>query len=56
MGVWAMMGPTQITSMDYEYKEHDAAFYMAFSPIMWCCFVGWTIFASSTGYGGNIRA
>ncbi|XP_046395284.1 nose resistant to fluoxetine protein 6-like [Ischnura elegans] len=52
MGIWAMMGPTQITDMNYVYKEHDAAFYMAFSPIMWCCFIAWTIYATSTGYGG----
>ncbi|XP_071452991.1 nose resistant to fluoxetine protein 6-like [Hetaerina americana] len=52
MGMWAMMGPTQTTNLNYVYKEHEAAFYMAFSPIMWCIFVGWVIFATTTGYGG----
>ncbi|KAG8222358.1 hypothetical protein J437_LFUL015954 [Ladona fulva] len=52
MGLWAMMGPTQITSMDYVYKHHEAANYMAFSPVFWCIFVSWAIFATVTGYGG----
>ncbi|XP_039438292.1 nose resistant to fluoxetine protein 6 isoform X1 [Culex pipiens pallens] len=52
--VLAFFGPAPMGSIDYQYNPLHAANYAAFSPIAWCIFFAWTVFASQLGYSNKL--
>ncbi|PSN54850.1 hypothetical protein C0J52_12406 [Blattella germanica] len=54
LGLLAVFGPYQMSYFGYQYNPTEAAYYNAFSPIMWGAFIGWSIFTSSYGYAGYL--
>ncbi|XP_024082192.1 O-acyltransferase like protein-like isoform X2 [Cimex lectularius] len=58
-GVLAMFGPYHMSYINYKYDVVEAAFYNAFSPILWGIFVSWGIITSTynqAGYLGDFLA
>ena len=41
-----------MASREYVYNTRDAANFAAYTPIFWCLFVAWIIFASYIGQAG----
>uniref|UniRef100_A0A1Q3FR05 Nose resistant-to-fluoxetine protein N-terminal domain-containing protein n=2 Tax=Culex tarsalis TaxID=7177 RepID=A0A1Q3FR05_CULTA len=52
--VLAFFGPAPMGSIDYQYNPLHAANYAAFSPIAWCIFFAWVVFASQLGYSNKL--
>lgn len=53
IGFSAMIGPFHMAVKAYTYSTLDGALYCALSPIFWGIGVGWTIYTSNRGYGGE---
>ncbi|XP_066254847.1 nose resistant to fluoxetine protein 6-like [Euwallacea similis] len=49
------LGPAFMGKIDYVYNPRDAAWYAAFSPILWVASFCWVIYIIQLGYGGWIR-
>ncbi|CAG9824968.1 unnamed protein product [Phaedon cochleariae] len=48
----SIIGPSFMSSIEYEYQPLDAAWYAAVSPILWCHSFAWIIFTWHLGYKG----
>jgi hypothetical protein len=53
MAAVAMIGPLHMSYRNYQYNREEAALYSALSPILWCSFLGWSVFAVTNGYAGK---
>ncbi|KAF5307726.1 hypothetical protein FQR65_LT06597 [Abscondita terminalis] len=50
----SFLGPSFMGTITYTYNPVDAAWYAAFSPILWCFSFGWIIFTSHIQQAGII--
>lgn len=48
-----MFGTYWMSSKNYKYNKQEAAMYMAFSPIVWCSALIWSILINVHGYTGT---
>lgn len=53
MAAMAMIGPFHMSYRNYQYSREEAALYNALSPILWSSFIGWSVFAVTSGYAGK---
>lgn len=42
-----------MSNIDYVYNPRDAAWYAAFSPILWVAAFCWVVYTTQLGYGGK---
>ncbi|KAJ8965176.1 hypothetical protein NQ314_004319 [Rhamnusium bicolor] len=50
----SFVGPSFMSSLDYNYDPIDAAWYAAVSPILWCVSFAWVIFTVQFGHQGFV--
>lgn len=46
----ALIAPSLITNISYEFQPIDGAWYVAFTPILWCLPSAWVIFTQHFNY------